>query len=139
MRTSSSASTTRVAFVLIATIMGYGDAMSTSAPQADPPSEDSSALHRLVEEQAALRRVATLVASGAPSAEVFAAVAQEVAQVLRLANAAVCRYDQEGSAITVLAVHGARPDTFGPGSRWPLDGPSMAAEVLRTRRPVRIE
>src|SRR5882757_8021052 len=98
MSTSSSATTTRVALVLIATIMGYRDVMSTSAPRADPRNE----LHRLVEEQAALRRVATLVASGAPAAEVFAAVAQEVAQVLRLANAAVCRYDQEGSAITVL-------------------------------------
>jgi signal transduction histidine kinase len=109
--------------------------MSTSARTADPPNE----LHRLVEEQAALRRVATLVASGAPSAEVFASVAQEVAVVLQLMNAAVCRYDQDGSTVTVLAVHGARPDTFEPGSRWPLDGPSMSAEVLRTARPVRIE
>ena len=92
-----------------------------------------------MEEQAALRRVATLVASGAPSAEVFSAVAQEVALVLRLTNAAVCRYDQDGSTMTVLAVHGARPDAFEPGSRWPLDGPSMSAEVLRTGRPVRIE
>ena len=80
MRTSSSASTTRVAFVLMATIMGYRDAMSTSAPPADPRNEDSIELHRLVEEQAALRRVATLVAEGAPSTEVFAAVAHEVAR-----------------------------------------------------------
>jgi len=65
--------------VLIATIMGYRDVMGTSAPPADPRNEDSKELHRLVEEQAALRRVATLVASGAPSAEVFSAVAQEVA------------------------------------------------------------
>ena len=119
--------------------MGYRDAMSTSAPRADPRNEDGIELRRLAEEQAALRRVATLVASGAPSAEVFSAVAQEVAQVLRLTNAAVCRYDEDGSAITVLAVHGPHPDTFGPGSRWPLDGPSMSAEVLRTGRPVRIE
>jgi GAF domain-containing protein len=119
--------------------MGYRDAMSTSAPRTDPPNEDSIALHRLVEEQAALRRVATLVASGAPSAEVFSAVAQEVAEVLRLKNVAVCRYDQDGSTMTVLAAHGPRPDSFGPGSRWPLDGPSMSAEVLRTGRPVRIE
>jgi signal transduction histidine kinase len=119
--------------------MGYRDVVSTSAPPADPRNEDGVELHRLVEEQAALRRVATLVASGAPSAEVFKAVAQEVAQVLRLMNAAVCRYDQDGSTMTVLAVHGVRPDTFGPGSRWPLDGPSMSAEVLRTGRPVRIE
>jgi signal transduction histidine kinase len=109
--------------------------MSTSAPSADPRHE----LHRLVEEQAALRRVATLVASGAPSAEVFAAVAQEAAQVLQLMNAAVCRYDQDASTMTVLAVHGERPDAFGPGSCWPLDGSSMSAEVLRTGRPVRID
>ena len=109
--------------------------MSTSAPPADPRNE----LERLGEEQAALRRVATLVASGAPSAEVFSAVAQEIAQVLGLTNAAVCRYDQYGSTMTVLAVHGPRPESFEPGSRWPLDGPSMAAGVLRTRRPARVE
>ena len=119
--------------------MGYRDVMSTSAPPADPRKKDSIELRRLADEQAALRRVATLVAEGAPSAEVFSAVAQEVAQVLRLMNVAVCRYDHDGSTMTVLAVHGAYPDIFGPGSRWPLDGPSMSAEVLRTGRPVRIE
>src|SRR6476660_3405924 len=109
--------------------------MSTSAPPADPHKE----LRRLVEEQAELRRVATLVASGAPSAEVFAAVAQEAVQVLQLTNAAVGRYDQDASTMTVLAVHGESPEAFGPGSCWPLDGPSMSAEVLRTGRPVRID
>src|SRR5882724_9345940 len=98
MRTSSSASTTRVAFVLIATIMGYRDVMSTSAQTADPRND----LHRLVEEQAALRRVATLVASGAPSAEVFSAVAQEVARVLHMPMIGVYRYDEDGSTMTVL-------------------------------------
>ena len=83
--------------------------MSTSAPPADPRRPDSAELHQVVEEQAALRRVATLVASGAPSAEVFSAVAQEIAQVLQLMNAAVCRYDEDGSTMTVLAVHGAHP------------------------------
>ena len=53
-----------VALALMATSMGYRDAMSTSAPPADPRNEDSIKLHRLLEEQAALRRVATLVASG---------------------------------------------------------------------------
>jgi signal transduction histidine kinase len=96
-------------------------------------------LGRLAEEQAAFRRLATLVARGASSTEVFAAVAQEVVQVLHLANAAVCRYDDEGTVMTVLAVWGERPDTFRPGSRWPLDGASMSAEVLRTGRPARIE
>ena len=119
--------------------MGYRNSMSRSAPPADARDEDGLELHRLVEEQAALRRVATLVASGAAAGDVFDAVAQEVAQVLRLPNAAVCRYDEDGSTMTVLAVHGTRPDIFRRGSRWPLDGPSMSAEVLRTGRPARLE
>ena len=94
---------------------------------------------RLAEEQAALRRVATLVARGAPPGEVFAAVAQEIAQVLNLQNTAVCRYDDGGATVTVLAAWGDAPASIHPGSRWPLDGPSVAAEVLRTRRPARIE
>ena len=115
--------------------MGYRNVMSTSAPSADSGSE----LHRLVEQQAALRRVATLVASGASSTEVFEAVALEVGQVLQLANTAVCRYEDEGTAMTVLAAFGDGPEVFSPGSRWPLDGPSMSAEVLRTGSPVRFE
>jgi signal transduction histidine kinase len=109
--------------------MEYLEAMSTTA----------LAQGRLAEEQAALRRVATLVAGGASSTEVFAAVAEEVAQVLRLANTAVCRYEEDGTVMTVLAAYGERADSFHPGSRWQLDGPSMSAEVLRTGRPVRRE
>jgi GAF domain-containing protein len=70
---------------------------------------------------------------------VFAAVAQEVAQVLHLENAAVCRYDEEGATMMVLAVWGDHPESFQPGTRWPLDSPSMSAEVLRTGRPARVE
>jgi PAS domain S-box-containing protein len=96
-------------------------------------------LRQHAEELEALRRLATLVAGGASSDAMFDAVAQEVVQVLYLSNAAVCRYDDGGATMTVLAVSGVRPDPFAPGSRWPLDGPSMSAEVLRTGRPVRIE
>jgi uncharacterized protein YoaH (UPF0181 family) len=68
--------------------------MGTSAQVAQPRTKDRGKLDELAEQQAALRRVATLVAGGASSTEVFAAVAEEVAQVLHLANAAVCRYDE---------------------------------------------
>jgi signal transduction histidine kinase/uncharacterized protein YoaH (UPF0181 family) len=100
---------------------------------------DSAEPGRLAEEQAALRRVATLVARGAPSSEVFEAVAQEVAQVLGLRNAAVSRFDDDGTAMTVLATYGDHPDDFGPGSRWPLVDQSISATVLNTGRPARIE
>ena len=119
--------------------MGYVDAMTRSAHVADSQEQDLIERGQLLEEQAALRRVATLVARSASSADVFAAVADEVAQVLHLRNAAVCRYDDDGATMTVLAVCGDRPDSFAAGSRWPLDGPSMSAEVLRTGRPARVQ
>jgi GAF domain-containing protein len=115
--------------------MGYREGMSTSARPAEPSNE----LHRLVAEQAALRRVATLVASGASSSDVFEAVAREVVQVLDLRNAWLTRFDEDDTVVTVLAVCGFEPDTLEPGSRWPLDGPSMSLEVLRTGRPSRVE
>ena len=83
--------------------------------------------------------MATLVAGGASSSDVFEAVAEEVAQVIQLPNAAVCRYDDDGTVMTVVAVVGSHPDRFQPGSRWPLDGPSMVREILRTGRPQRVE
>jgi hypothetical protein len=61
---------------------GYLGAMGVSGHLGQPRAEDGGQLGRLAEEQAALRRVATLVARGASPAAVFAAVAQEVAQVL---------------------------------------------------------
>jgi signal transduction histidine kinase len=127
--------------VLVGTpaMMGYRDAMGTSGQLEQPRAKDRGELARLAEEQAALRRVATLVARGASSADVFAAVAQEVAQVMHLPNAAVCRYDDEGATMTILATWDDRPHNFQPGTRWPLDGPSMSAEVLRTGRPARVE
>src|SRR4051812_13861184 len=112
--------------------------MSTSAPPADPRKRDSIELHRLVEEQAALRRVATFVASGAPSAEVFSAVAREVAQVMHLPAVAVFRYDDDG-LMTVIATWSDRPYVFQPGTRWPLDGQTVVAQVQRTGRPARVE
>jgi GAF domain-containing protein/two-component sensor histidine kinase len=94
---------------------------------------------QLAEEQGALRRVAALVAEGASSTAVFDAVAQEVAQLFQITPTLVARYEDDGETLTVLAISGAHPDAFAPGSRHPLDGPTVAAEVLRTRRSVRLE
>jgi signal transduction histidine kinase len=93
-------------------------------------------LRRLADEQAALRRVATLVAKGATPEDVFAAVAREVAQVLDLPLVEMCRYEPDGTA-TVIGATGEHP--FQPGTNWPLDGPSLTALVRRTERPARID
>jgi PAS domain S-box-containing protein len=93
-------------------------------------------LRRLADEQAALRRVATVVAQGATTEDVFAAIAREVAQALDLPLVEMCRYESDGTA-TVIGATGAHP--FQPGTNWPLDGPSLTAQVRRTERPARID
>jgi GAF domain-containing protein len=91
----------------------------------------------LAEEQAALRRVATLVAAGATAEELFAAVVDEAAAVLDVTTVMLGRYDEANSTLTVLAA--LNELTLARGTRWPLDGPSVAASVLATGRSARID
>jgi signal transduction histidine kinase len=95
-------------------------------------------LGRLVEEQAALRRVATLVARGGSPEEVFVKVAEEVALLLGADSAAIQRFEADGYA-TVVGNWGKLGDAFQIGSRLKLDGDSVIALVYRTRRPVRVD
>jgi PAS domain S-box-containing protein len=92
----------------------------------------------LTAQQASLRRVATLVAAGAASEDVFAAIAHEVGHVTGLPLIAVWRFDADQTA-TVLGAWSDRPHPFEAGTRWPLDGPTICARVQRTGRPARID
>jgi signal transduction histidine kinase/ketosteroid isomerase-like protein len=93
---------------------------------------------RLAEEQAALRRVATLVAHESSPSEVSAAVAKEVAGLLGVENMRMVRYEAD-AAVTVVAEWGEPDAAFPVGSRLPLGGKNIASQVLRTGRPARIE
>ena len=95
-----------------------------------------STLARLAAEQAALRRVATRVAEGAPPASLFATVADEVAAVVGVSTVTVGRYGP-GPIFTVMG--GANSPSFPVGSQWPLDGPCMAKTVFDEARAARIE
>ena len=94
-------------------------------------------LSRLVEEQAALRRVATLVAEGAAPTEVFDAVIAEVGQLLGAAQVGLARYENEHE-ISVLAIRGQSPEILRTEVRLPLDGDSVNARILRTGRSARL-
>jgi PAS domain S-box-containing protein len=94
-------------------------------------------LSRLLEEQAALRRVATLVAEGAAPSEVFDAVIKEVGQLLGAAQVGLARYESEHE-ISVLAIRGQSPEILRTGVRLPLDGDSLNARILRTGRSARL-
>jgi signal transduction histidine kinase len=90
---------------------------------------------RIADEQAALRRLATLVAHGAPPGEVFGAVAREVGQILEARHAVVIRYEPDATVTTV----GVWNSTVPLGSRWPLEKGSAMELVARTKAPGRID
>ena len=97
-------------------------------------------LRGFVEEQGALRRVATLVARAAPPEEVFAAVAVEAGQVLAADVTAISRYDQDGMAVAVggwASTGDAIP--FSIGTRVRLGGRNVVSLVFETNRPARID
>jgi signal transduction histidine kinase len=93
---------------------------------------------RIADEQAALRRVATLVARAEPPESVFAAVAAEAGQLLAVDFAALFRYD-EADMIEIVgrwsAEEGASPTPLG--ARLPLGGVNVSTLVRRTHRPAR--
>jgi signal transduction histidine kinase len=96
-------------------------------------------LARLAGEQAALRRVATLVAEEAPPSKLFEQVAEEVAHAIGDVDCALCRVDADGT-ITTLATWGTGMlATVRPGERFPVDGDSVVGCVLREGRPCRID
>jgi signal transduction histidine kinase len=92
-------------------------------------------LRVLADEQAALRRVAELVARGAALDEVFTAVATEASKLLGDLAAALLRYDPGGVAVTVAVCNSPAP----LGLRVPSDSRTATGEVLRTGRPVRVD
>jgi signal transduction histidine kinase len=100
--------------------------------------ESGEALARLANEQAALRRVATLVAEGAAPDLVFDALAAEMAGLLGADQVVVSRYEPAAD-LTVLAHHGSSPQTVPPGTRMSHEGDSVEAVVRRTNRSARVE
>jgi signal transduction histidine kinase len=95
-------------------------------------------LRGFADEQAALRRVATLVARGASPDEVFAAVTREAGQLLRADRAAMKRYGSDGT-VTVLATWVSAGEAVPVGTQDRLGGRNLHTMVFETGRPARID
>jgi signal transduction histidine kinase len=93
---------------------------------------------RLAEEQAALRRVATLVARQGSSTEVFTKVAEEVGRLLGAESAWMLCYEPENNS-TLVAMWGELNGAFRVGMQLSVDGDNVAARVRRTWRTARID
>ena len=97
------------------------------------------ALGRLADEQAALRRVATLVAEGVPTAEVFEAVTREVGLRCDADLARMERFEDDGTVTAVAAWSRSGAERLAVGRRFALEGASIAAQILETGLPARVD
>jgi signal transduction histidine kinase len=99
----------------------------------------SGVLEELLREQAALRRVATLVAREPSPSEVFAAVTREVGVVLGAQRATLLRVVSPQWAEVVASWSDGTAPPVPVGHRGALDGRGIVGKMLRTARPVRVE
>ena len=115
-------------------LAGFTELVATAIANAQARTE----LRGFADEQAALRRVATLVARGAPPEEVFAAVAAEVTRVIDVDVSFLSRYARDGTA-TVVAVGPALPSAVPAGTQFAQGGRNIHTLVFTTGQPARIE
>ena len=101
--------------------------------------QTEAAQHALADEQAALRRVATLVAADAAPSRVFEQVTEEVGRLLGLPGANVIHYDGVRTASVVGAWSDEGPPRFPVGAQLDVDGDTVIARVMRTGRAARVD
>jgi PAS domain S-box-containing protein len=99
--------------------------------------ESRSALGRLADQQAALRRVATLVAEGVAPAEVLAAVSEEVSGLLDAYSATIARLEEGNGMFSIVANSGAATDVLAVGTRHTPEPGWVVNAVIQTGRSAR--
>ncbi|MET0965861.1 MAG: GAF domain-containing protein, partial [Nakamurella sp.] len=104
----------------------FADLAATALSAADA----RRGLMLLAKEQAAVRRVAELVARGAALDQVFDAVASETSSLLGDSTATLLRYEQDADAVVVATTNTSTP----VGSRVPAAAPSHR-DALRYSQP----
>ena len=119
-----------------ARLTGFTELVATAIANAQARVE----LRGFAEEQAALRRVATLVARAAVPEEVFTAVTAEVGRVLHADFVTMTRYDRDGWA-AILGAWSSTEVAFPVpvGTRIKLGGRNAVTLVSETGRPARID
>jgi signal transduction histidine kinase len=99
-----------------------------------------AAYRRLIAEQAALRRLAVLVARGVEPMGIFGAVAEEIRRCAPADTAALWRFETDGDMTVVAAAADHEALAQWPvGTRTPVEGNTLATLVLRTGGPARMD
>jgi signal transduction histidine kinase len=103
-------------------------------------SDDNLArLQALLAEQAALRRVATMVAGSTRAPALFERVCEELGELLAVKSTDMIRYEDERFATVVGSWTGNDTPSFPVGERIPVEGESVTAKLYRSGRPERVD
>jgi signal transduction histidine kinase len=95
-------------------------------------------LQFVADEQAALRRVATLVAQAAPPQAVFDAVCEETGRLIGATTVNLAQFTADGVNVTISG-WSLRRVHMPTGTHLPLHGESINELVRRTGRPGRVD
>ena len=95
-------------------------------------------LERLAAEQAALRRVALVVARASSPGEVFAKVAEELGALLDVTMVRIVRFESDGTA-TILAAREMARELLSVGTNFPIPRGSVIERIFRTGKSARID
>jgi PAS domain S-box-containing protein len=104
-----------------------------------PVKQAEAALRHLADEQAALRRVATLVASEAEEQTIFDAVAAEAGRLLQAHVCNLVRFDEGEMGLTVAAFSEPGVEPIPRGERLDLRADTTVGRVLRTGEPAFVD
>ena len=100
---------------------------------------DGPPVQALLDEQAALRRVATLVASGGDPARMFTSVTEEVGRLLGAQTANLVRYRHDGTADVIGGWNEPGVPSVPVGTRLVLDGETLTPKICRSGLPERVD
>jgi hypothetical protein len=94
---------------------------------------------RLAAEQAALGRLATILACGVEPSEVFGALAEEMRRCVPADTAGLWRFESDREiTVVAAAAHPGALASWPVGTRTPLEGNTIAMLVRRSGRPARV-
>jgi signal transduction histidine kinase len=96
-------------------------------------------LQALLAEQAALRRVATMVADRTPAPALFGRVVEELGELLEVKSTDMIRYEDDRFATVVGSWAASGTPSFPVGERIPVEGETVTAKLYRSGRPARVD
>ena len=101
--------------------------------------DEPTRLRALLAEQAALRRVATMVVGSTPAPALFGRVCEELGGLLTVKSTDMIRFEDEGFARVVGSWAASGTPSFPVGERVPVEGETVTAKLHRTERPERVD